>query len=211
MRFQRYSRSQIGWRCCKMARLQRWHRRKSFNKLPIRRSESSFRSEGLSRCRPHRVGRRNKGAFVMEKAKLELVVGIFVLIGIACLAYLSIKLGRLELIGGDVYEVEAQFDTATGLKAGASIEIAGVEVGRVKDITLKDDRAAVLLAVNKSVKLYSDTIASIKTRGIIGEKFMALSPGGGGDPLKPGDTIRDTESGLDLEELVSQYVHGKVN
>ncbi len=147
----------------------------------------------------------------MEKAKLELVVGIFVLVGIACLAYLSIKLGKLELIGGDVYEVEAQFNTASGLKAGASIEIAGVEVGRVKDITLKDDRAAVLLAVNKSVKLYSDTIASIKTRGIIGEKFMALSPGGGGDPLKPGDTIRDTESGLDLEELVSQYVHGKVN
>ena len=147
----------------------------------------------------------------MEKAKLELVVGIFVLVGIACLAYLSIKLGKLELIGADVYEVEAQFNTASGLKAGASIEIAGVEVGRVKDITLKDDRAAVLLAVNKSVKLYSDTIASIKTRGIIGEKFMALSPGGGGDPLKPGDTIRDTESGLDLEELVSQYVHGKVN
>ena len=147
----------------------------------------------------------------MEKAKLELVVGIFVLVGIACLAYLSIKLGKLELIGGDVYEVEAQFNTATGLKPGASIEIAGVEVGRVKDITLKDDRAVVLLAVNRSVKLYSDTIASIKTRGIIGEKFMALSPGGGGEPLKPGDTIRDTESGLDLEELVSQYVHGKVN
>jgi len=146
----------------------------------------------------------------MEKAKLELVVGIFVLAGIACLAYLSIKLGKLELIGGDVYEVEAQFDTATGLKAGASIEIAGVEVGRVKDITLRDDRATVSLAVNNNVKLFSDTIASIKTRGIIGEKFLALSPGGGGDPLKPGDTIRDTESGLDLEELVSQYVHGKV-
>ncbi|HXX73628.1 MAG TPA: outer membrane lipid asymmetry maintenance protein MlaD [Nitrospiraceae bacterium] len=146
----------------------------------------------------------------MEKAKLELVVGIFVLAGIACLTYLSIKLGKLELIGGDVYEVEAQFNTATGLKPGASIEIAGVEVGRVKGITLRDDRAAVLLTVNNSVKLYSDTIASIKTRGIIGEKFLQLSPGGGGDPLKPGDMIRDTESGLDLEELVSQYVHGKV-
>ena len=87
----------------------------------------------------------------MEKAKLELVVGIFVLVGIACLAYLSIKLGKLELIGGDVYEVEAQFNTATGSKPGASIEIAGVEVGGVQDITLKDDRAAVLLAVSWSV------------------------------------------------------------
>ena len=147
----------------------------------------------------------------MEKAKLEMVVGVFVLVGILCLGYLSIKLGKLEMIGGDVYEVEAQFNSASGLKPGSTIEIAGVEVGRVRGITLNQDRAMVKLAVNNTVKLYTDTIASIKTRGIIGEKFLALSPGGGGDPLKPGDTIRDTESGLDLEELVSQYVHGKVN
>lgn len=146
----------------------------------------------------------------MEKTKLEFIVGLFVLVGILCLGYLSVKLGKLELIGGDVYEVVAQFNTASGLKPGSSIEIAGVEVGRVRAITLKEDRAAVLLAVDKTVKLYTDTIASIKTRGIIGEKFLALSPGGGGDPLQPGDTIRDTESGLDLEELVSQYVHGNV-
>lgn len=146
----------------------------------------------------------------MEKAKLEFIVGVFVLVGIVCLGYLSIKLGKLELIGGNVYEVIAQFNTASGLKAGSSVEIAGVEVGRVRAITLKEDRAAVILAVDDRVKLYTDTIASIKTRGIIGEKFLALSPGGGGDPLKPGDTIRDTESGLDLEELVSQYVHGNV-
>ncbi len=147
----------------------------------------------------------------MEKAKLEIMVGFFVLIGILCLGYLSIKLGKLELVGGDVYEVDAQFNTASGLKAGSTVEIAGVEVGRVRGITLNEDRAMVKLAVNNTVKLYTDTIASIKTRGIIGEKFLALSPGGGGDPLKPGETIRDTESGLDLEELVSQYVHGKVN
>ncbi len=147
----------------------------------------------------------------MEKAKLEMVVGVFVLVGILCLGYLAVKLGKLELVSGDVYEVDAQFNTASGLKPGSTIEIAGVEVGRVRGIVLKEDRAIVKLAVNNTVKLYTDTIASIKTRGIIGEKFLALSPGGGGDPLKPGDTIRDTESGLDLEELVSQYVHGKVN
>lgn len=147
----------------------------------------------------------------MEKAKLEMTVGLFVLVGILCLGYLSIKLGKLELVGGDVYEVDAQFNTASGLKPGSTVEIAGVEVGRVRGITLNEDRAMVKLAVNNTVKLYTDTIASIKTRGIIGEKFLALSPGGGGDPLKPGETIRDTESGLDLEELVSQYVHGKVN
>ncbi len=146
----------------------------------------------------------------MEKAKLEMVVGVFVLVGLLCLAYLSVKLGKLELIGGGVYEVEAQFNSASGLKPGSAIEIAGVEVGRVRGITLNQDRAMVKLAVNNTIKLYTDTIASIKTRGIIGEKFLALSPGGGGDPLKPGDTIRDTESGLDLEELVSQFVHGNV-
>jgi phospholipid/cholesterol/gamma-HCH transport system substrate-binding protein len=147
----------------------------------------------------------------MEKTKLEMVVGAFVLVGILCLAYLSIKLGKLEMVGGDVYEVEAQFNSASGLKPGTAVEIAGVEVGRIRGITLIEDRAKVTLAVNRTVKLYTDTIASIKSRGIIGEKFLALSPGGGGDPLKPGDTIRDTESGLDLEQLVGQFVHGKVN
>jgi phospholipid/cholesterol/gamma-HCH transport system substrate-binding protein len=115
----------------------------------------------------------------MEKTKLEIVVGVFVLVGVLCLGYLSIKLGKLEMIGGDVYEVEAQFNSASGLKPGSTIEIAGVEVGRVRGITLVDDRAKVKLAVNKTVKLYTDTIASIKTRGIIGEKFLALNPGEG--------------------------------
>lgn len=146
----------------------------------------------------------------MEKMKLELIVGVFVAIGLVCLAYLSIKLGKLEVIGGNQYEVEADFDSASGIKPGATVEIAGVEVGRVKAIKLKDNRAMVVLAINDGVNLYTDTIASIKTRGIIGEKFMALSPGGGGDPLKLGGKIRDTESGVDLEELVSQFIHGNV-
>ncbi len=146
----------------------------------------------------------------MEKSRLELTVGVFVLVGIVCLGYLSIKLGKLELVGGDLYEVDAPFNSASGLKPGAAVEIAGVEVGRVKSIVLKDDQAVVRLVVHNDVKLYTDTFASIKTRGIIGEKFVSLSPGGGGEPLQAGGIIRDTESGLDLEELVSQYVHGKV-
>lgn len=146
----------------------------------------------------------------MEKAKLELVVGVFVLIGVICLAYLSVKLGKLEVIGGHRYEVTAEFTSASGLKAGASIEVAGVEVGRVKSISLKDDRAAVVLAIREGIPLFDDSIASIKTRGIIGDKFVSLSIGGGGEPLRPGGRIRDTEAGLDIEELVSQYVHGKV-
>jgi phospholipid/cholesterol/gamma-HCH transport system substrate-binding protein len=146
----------------------------------------------------------------MEKIKLELIVGVFVVIGVVCLGYLSIKLGKLEIVGGNQYEVEADFDSASGIKAGATVEIAGVEVGRVRTIKLNEDRAMVVLSIHDNVKLYADTIASIKTRGIIGEKFMALSPGGGGEPLKAGGKIRDTESGIDLEELVSQFIHGNV-
>jgi phospholipid/cholesterol/gamma-HCH transport system substrate-binding protein len=146
----------------------------------------------------------------MEKIKLELIVGVFVVIGVVCLGYLSIKLGKLEIVGGNQYEVEADFDSASGIKPGATVEIAGVEVGRVRTIKLNEDRAMVVLSIHDDVKLYADTIASIKTRGIIGEKFMALSPGGGGEPLKAGGRIRDTESGVDLEELVSQFIHGNV-
>src|SRR5919106_6185233 len=100
----------------------------------------------------------------MEKGKLELVVGVFVAIGLVCLGYLSIKLGKLEVIGANIYEIEAEFDSASGLKTGAPVEIAGVEVGRIKAIRLKDDRASVVLAIQEGVMLYGDTIASVKTR-----------------------------------------------
>jgi phospholipid/cholesterol/gamma-HCH transport system substrate-binding protein len=146
----------------------------------------------------------------MERVKLELAVGAFVLLGLICLGYLSIKLGRLEVVGGQAYEIQADFDSASGLKPGAAVEIAGVEVGRVKTIRLRGDRAAVSLAIWNGERLHGDAIASIKTRGVIGEKFVALSRGGADDVLKPGDTIRDTESGLDLEQVISQFIHGGV-
>ena len=145
-----------------------------------------------------------------QRGKLEFVVGIFVLIGVLCLGYLAIKLGKLELVGGDYYELHADFSSTSGLKSGAPVEIAGVQVGRVKTITLKDDQASVVIAIQNDVTVYSDAIASIKTRGIIGEKFMELSPGGGGDQIQNGSSIQDTESGIDLEQVISQFIHGTV-
>ncbi len=147
---------------------------------------------------------------MMERGKLEFVVGLFVLVGIFCMGYLAIKLGKLELVGGDYYELLADFSSTSGLKKGSSVEIAGVEVGRVKNILLKDDQAQVVLAIQDGIKVYTDAIASIKTRGIIGEKFMGLSPGGAGDLLSNGGTIIDTESGIDLEQVISQFIHGNV-
>ena len=147
---------------------------------------------------------------MMERGKLEFVVGLFVLVGILCLGYLAIKLGKLELVGGNYYELTADFSSSSGLKKGASVEIAGVEVGRVKSIELKDDQAQIVLAIQDGIPVYNDAIASIKTRGIIGEKYMGLSPGGSGDLLSKGGTIIDTESGIDLEQVISQFIHGNV-
>ena len=123
---------------------------------------------------------------------------------------IHVEIGKLELVGGNYYVVNADFSSSSGLKPGAPVEIAGVEVGRVKTIGLRDYQASVTLAINSDVKIYNDAIASIRKRGIIGEKFMELSPGGAGDPLKDGDTLQDTESGIDLEQVISQFIHGNV-
>lgn len=148
----------------------------------------------------------------MKRITLELIVGLFVLIGLLCLSWLSIKLGKMELLGGNYYEVSADFDSISGLKKGASVELAGVEVGRVDRIALepKNDRARVHLKINEGVRLQDDVIASVRTRGIIGDKFIKLSPGGSETIIAKNGRIRDTESAVDLEELLSKYIHGKV-
>lgn len=146
----------------------------------------------------------------MRDTKLELVVGVFVLVGIAALTYLAVKLGKLEVIGGNQYEIQAEFDSVAGLKAGATVEIAGVQVGQVKKIGLNGDRAVVSFTLTPGVKLYGDAIASVKTRGLIGDKYVSLSPGGSQKELSPGAKIRDTESGVDLESLISEFIHGNV-
>ncbi len=146
----------------------------------------------------------------MNKGNLELVVGIFVLAGLACLAYLAIHLGKMEIVGSG-YKVYVTFDNISGLKNGAAVEIAGVDVGRVESIQLSpNDRAAVTLRLEPGLKLHEDAIASIRTKGIIGDKFVKLSPGSSEKLIPPGGRIRDTESAIDLEELISSYIHGKV-
>jgi phospholipid/cholesterol/gamma-HCH transport system substrate-binding protein len=146
----------------------------------------------------------------MKRGNLELIVGVFVLVGLACLAYLAIHLGKMEVFGSG-YQVIAIFDNISGLKKGAAVEVAGVDVGRVEDIRLAPgDRAYVTLRLERGVQLHDDAIASIRTKGIIGDKFVKLSPGGSGKIIPPGGKIRDTESAIDLEELISSYIHGKV-
>ena len=146
----------------------------------------------------------------MKKLDLELAVGVFVLAGIICLGYLSVKLAKMEIIGGDRYEVYAIFSDIGGLKEGSSVVIAGVEVGRVQSITMEDYEAKVVLSVSTDVILQEDSIATIKTRGLIGEKYLSLSPGGSEQIIKPGGQIREAVPPVDFEDLISKYVFGKV-
>jgi len=146
----------------------------------------------------------------MKDTKLELIVGVFVLVGIAALTYMAVKLGKLEVIGGDQVEIRAEFDSVAGLKSGATVEIAGVQVGQVTAIGLNGERALVSFTVTPGVMLYEDAIASIKTRGLIGDKYVSLSPGGALDALPPGGKIRETESGIDFEKAISEFIHGNV-
>ncbi|MCK9375857.1 MAG: outer membrane lipid asymmetry maintenance protein MlaD [Syntrophobacterales bacterium] len=146
----------------------------------------------------------------MKRANLELTVGIFVLVGLACLAYLAINLGKMEVYG-EGYQLFANFDNASGLKNGASVEVAGVEVGRVTSIQLTSQyQARIGLKMHEGLKIHDDAIASIRTKGIIGDKFVKLSPGNSEKLLSAGGTIINTESGIDLEELIGTYIHGKV-
>ncbi len=148
----------------------------------------------------------------MKRTSVETAVGVFVLIGILCIGYLTIKLGKMELFGGDYYQLTARFDSVSGLKTGADVEVAGVQIGKVASIELdqENDMAVVTLKIRKGVRVSDDAIASIKTSGLIGDKFVKITPGGSEDYLQPGDSISDTESALDIEELISKYVFGKV-
>jgi phospholipid/cholesterol/gamma-HCH transport system substrate-binding protein len=146
----------------------------------------------------------------MKKFDLELGVGLFMIAGILALGYLSVRLAKLEVIGQKGYNLEAIFSNSGGLKSGASVVIAGVDVGRVKSIKLDDYRALVSLHLSSGIKIQEDSIAAIKTMGLIGEKYVEISPGGSDVILKPGQQIRDTQPPVDLEQLISSYVFGKL-
>ncbi len=146
----------------------------------------------------------------MKKLDLELGVGLFMIAGILALGYLSVRLAKMEVIGQHGYELEAIFSNSGGLKPGASVVIAGVEVGRVKSIKLDDYQALIAIHLPSRVKIQDDSIASIKTKGLIGEKYVEITPGGSDIILKGGQKIRDTQPPVDLEQLISSYVFGKL-
>jgi phospholipid/cholesterol/gamma-HCH transport system substrate-binding protein len=142
--------------------------------------------------------------------RVNVAVGLFLVLGLLALGYLSIKLGRVSVLGASGYAVTVEFPSVGGLKAGSAVEIAGVEIGRVESIGLADYQARVVLRVNRDVKLQEDSIASIKTKGLIGEKYVRISPGGSDKIIPPNGRIREVEAPVDFEELLSKYIFGKV-
>ncbi len=148
----------------------------------------------------------------MKSAKLEIAVGLFVLAGLAALAWLSVKLARMELMGGDNLPLYASFSSIAGLKSGASVEIAGVPVGRVHEIILdrEEYEARILMKINAGIAIQEDAIASVRTKGLIGDRYISISPGGSERILTANETITETEPAVNFERLISQFVHGSI-
>lgn len=141
----------------------------------------------------------------------EFFVGLFTLLGLGCAGWLAIGLGGIALFRSNTYILYADFDNISGLKPGASVEIAGVPVGHVADIQLKDPSARVRLELQNSVKIKDDDVASIRTKGIIGDRYIKISRGASEDYIPEEGTIMETESVVDIEDLIGKFVHSMGN
>jgi phospholipid/cholesterol/gamma-HCH transport system substrate-binding protein len=148
----------------------------------------------------------------MKKYSMETTVGIFVVVCLLGVAYLTLKLGDVSFLGDRSYSLFASFTSVSGLKVGSSVEMVGMEIGRVAGFSMdqKDQVAVVELRIGNEFKVYDDAIASIKSNGLLGDKFVNIEPGGGGDQLGPRGNISETEPPVDIMELISKYAFGNV-
>ena len=146
----------------------------------------------------------------MKKNTLELAVGLFMLIGFGAFGYLALQLGEVPfLTASSTYILKAEFDNVAGVKKGASVQIAGVVVGEVADIALSGSESAILsLKIDKKLKVPVDSMASVKSQGIIGDKYIQLSLGSDETLFKPDETLVETESSVDIESLISKFAFG---
>lgn len=145
----------------------------------------------------------------MESSHRDIIVGLFVMLGLAAIAYLSLQVGGISYNGPGGFELIATFDEIGGLTPRAPVVISGVKVGQVTAIGLDEDlRAAVVLDLRPDLELSIDTSASIRTSGLLGNQFVALEPGGEIDLLSDGESVDFTESALNLEKLIGAFMHG---
>ncbi len=148
----------------------------------------------------------------MNKYKIETIVGIFVFLGLLCIGYMTVKLGKVSFLQDDSYPLTAKFVSVTGLRDGNPVDIMGIEVGRVEKITMdqENQRAVVKMKIKKGIKIYDDAIASIKTEGLMGDQYISIDPGGSGTLLEPNGTITETQAPVDIIGLISKYAFGDV-
>lgn len=146
----------------------------------------------------------------MKQNTLELTVGLFMVIGFGAFVYLALQLGEVPFLSrSSTYILKAEFDNVAGVKKGASVQVAGVVVGVVADVALSDTEAALLsLRIEKSLQIPIDSIASVKSQGIIGDKYIQVSLGGDEKNYAPGDILTETESSVDIESLISKFAFG---
>jgi len=148
----------------------------------------------------------------VNNSRLEITVGLFLVLGFAAFGWLALQLGEVSWLGeGTTYTLYAEFENVSGVKVGAEVQIAGVTVGSVTELRLsKDDFAVAALKLDKDIRLAKDSMASVKSQGIIGDKIIQITPGGDEEMYLAGDVIVDTESSVDLESLISKFAFGGV-
>ncbi len=148
----------------------------------------------------------------MKKYAMETTVGIFLVFGLLCIGYMTVKLGHVSLLGDNAYSLFARFTTVSGLRAGSPVDMLGIEVGRVGRLTMDqtEQKVVVEMRIQKDIKVYDDAIASIKTEGLIGDMFLSIDPGGAGKLLGPGGTIIETQPAVDIVDLIGKYAFGEV-
>lgn len=148
----------------------------------------------------------------MKKYSKETVVGIFMFLGLLCISYMTVKLGNVSLFGDNTYSLFGRFDKVSGLRVGNQVNMFGLDIGKIDGFSMDQEAqvAVVEFKIKKGIKIYDDAIASIKTEGLLGDKYVEIDAGGGGEQLKPGDTITETESPVDIQELISKYAFGDV-
>ena len=150
-----------------------------------------------------------KSEFVIPEKSylLELLVGVFMLLGLGCFSYIAINIAKMSFFDTGYYSVQAEFTNISGLEPGAPVEMAGVPIGSVKAFELKDTSAIITMSIRDNVPLRDDDIASIRTKGIIGDRYVRITPGASEKIVAPGGHITDTESTVDIEEIIGKIIH----
>ncbi len=148
----------------------------------------------------------------MKKFATETIVGIFVVFGLAMVAYMTITLGHVSFLADETYPLSASFASVTGLRKGSPVYMLGLKIGQTEELSIdqKNLKAVVKIKVNKGIQIYDDAIASIKTEGLIGDSYLSIDPGGSGELLKSGGVIIETHPPLDIADLIGKYAFGDV-